>query len=127
MLDSNCRYPYIPLVIRPPYERWHVVHNRIALFATFSERVKSAMSIERCKISIEAITCQNLIRERFKVERRLALNQSRSSTGTSSSRNVQSIFARRRQREATFLRCGISHAGMIDIYILIHCGIEQGR
>ena len=28
------------------------------------------MSIERCKISIEATTCQNLIRERFKVERR---------------------------------------------------------
>lgn len=29
----------------------------LQVFATFSERVKSAMSIENCKVSTEATTC----------------------------------------------------------------------
>ena len=76
------------------------------MFATFSERAKITMSIERCKISMEATTCQDLIASASKEWKgALALNQSRSSTGAFVSSYVQSILGKARARGATSVYC----------------------
>ena len=97
------------------------------MFATFSERAKITMSIERCKISMRSYHLPGLDRERFKGWKgALALNQSRSSTGAFVSSYVQSILGKARARGATFrfLRCSISHVVMV-VYADMLLGVNK--